>query len=123
MKKVPVVYLIVLLLRVLLTVRPAIADVAADLSQAEGLYKAGQYAQAEQAYLKVIREADPNKPTESEAAFNAGKSLPLVYIATDRLPQAREAVQQLLGKYTRHEFLPHAIHEIVEGAKPLYKLA
>jgi len=123
MKKVPVVYLIVFLLRVLLTVRPALADVAADLNQAEGLYKAGQYTQAEQAYLKAIREADPNKPAELEVAFTARKKLPLVYIATDRLPQAKDAVQQLLSRHARHEFLPHAIHEIVEGAKPLYKLA
>ena len=34
---------------------------------------------------------DPNKPAESEAAFTARKKLSLVYIATDRLPQAKEA--------------------------------
>jgi len=122
MKKVTIIYLIGLLLPALLA-QSALADVATDLSQAEGLYKGGQYAQAEQTYLKVIREADPNKPAELEVAFTARKKLPLVYIATDRLPQAKDAVQQLLGKYARHEFLPHAIHEIVEGAKALYKLA
>ena len=123
MKKIPIISLIGLLLPVLLATQSAFADTAADLKQAEALYKAGQYAQAEQAYLKVIREADPNKPAESQAAFNATKSLPLVYIATDRLPQARDAVQQLLTKYAQHESLPHAIHEIAEGAKPLLKLA
>jgi TolA-binding protein len=122
MKRIPIISVIGLLLPVLLA-QAAVADVAADLSQAEGSYKAHEYAQAEQAYLKVIREADRNKPAESQAAFTAGKSLPLVYIATDRLPQAKDAVQQLLSEYAQYEFLPHAIHEIVEGAKPLYKLA
>jgi TolA-binding protein len=53
---------------------------------------------------------------------NTVKSLPLAYIATDQLPQAKEALQQLLSKYAQYEYLPHAIHEIVEGAKPLLKL-
>jgi TolA-binding protein len=99
------------------------ADVGADLNQAEGLYKAGQYAQAEQAYLKVIQEADPNKPADSEAAFTARKTLALVYVAMDRPAQAKDALQQLLGRYAGYESLPQAIHDLVEGAKPLYKAA
>jgi len=122
MKKNRIVSLAGLLLPALLATQSAFADIAADLRQAEGLYKAAQYDQAEQAYPKVIREADLNKPAEWEAAFSAAKSLPLVYIATDRLPQAKEAVKQLLSTYAQYEFLPHAIHEIVEGAKPLLKL-
>jgi len=108
---------------VLVPARWALADVAADLNQAEGQYKAGQYTQAEQSYLKVVNEAGPNKPTEADAAFSARKKLALVYVATDRLPQAKDAVQQLLSRYAQYEFLPHAIHEIVEGARPLYKLS
>jgi len=122
MKKLPIIYVIAFLMAVL----PAIsahASVAADLSQAEGQYKAGQYTQAEQSYLKVVNGADPNKPAEADAAFNARKKLPLVYIATDRLPQAKDAVQQLLSRYAQYEFLPHAIHEIVEGARDLNKTA
>ncbi|OHB68499.1 MAG: hypothetical protein A2Y77_08705 [Planctomycetes bacterium RBG_13_62_9] len=118
MKKIVIVYLVGLFLPVVLLDRSAFADVGADLSQAEGLYKAGQYAQAEQAYLKVTREADPNKPAESEAVFAAAKGLSLVYIATDRLGQAKEAIQPLLARPT-----PHAVHEIVEGAKALNKLS
>ena len=120
MRNISIVCLIGLL--VLVPARWALADVAADLRQAEGQYKAGQYTQAEQSYLKVVNEADPNKPAEADAAFTARKKLPLVYIATDRLPQAKDAVQQLLSRYAQYEFLPHAIREIVEGAKPLYKL-
>jgi tetratricopeptide (TPR) repeat protein len=115
-------YVIVFLMGVLPVVSTR-ASVGADLSQAEGQYKAGQYTQAEQSYLKVINEADPNKPAEAEAAFTARKMLPLVYIATDRLPQAKDAVQQLLSRYAQYEYLPHAIHEIVEGSEPLLKVA
>jgi tetratricopeptide (TPR) repeat protein len=122
MKKLRILTLVGLFLPVLMTPLSALADAAADLKQAEGLYKAGQYAQAEQAYLKVIREADPNKPAESEAAFNARKMLPLVYVAMDRLAQAKDALQQLLARHTQYESLPQAIHDIVEGAKPLYRV-
>ena len=122
MKKVPIMYVVAFPMAML----PAIsarASVAADLSQAEGQYKAGQYAQAERSYLTVIQQADRNESTGADAAFNARKMLPLVYIATDRLPQAKDAVQQLLSRYAQSESLPRAIHEIVEGSKPLYKLA
>jgi len=97
MKKVPIMYVIVFLMGVLPVVS-ARASVGADLSQAEGQYKAGQYAQAERSYLMVVQQADRNKAGEAEAAFNARKKLPLVYIATDRLPQAKDAVQQLLSR-------------------------
>ncbi len=123
MKKVPITHFIWLWMPVLLLVPAAWADVPADLKQADDFYQAGQYAQAEQGYRKVIQETDPNRPAEAQAAFQARKSLPLVYLATDRLPQAKEAVQQLLSRHAQYESLPHAIHEIVEGAKPLYKLA
>jgi TolA-binding protein len=109
---------------VLLLLAPsAWADVTADLKQAEELRQAGQYAQAEPVYLKVIQGADPNKPADLEAAFNARKKLPLVYLATDKLPLAKEAIQQLLSRHAGHALLPHALHEMVEGAKPLYKLS
>jgi TolA-binding protein len=121
MKKIRIIPLLGLLVPVLVA-PAAFADAGADLKQAEGLYEAGQYTQAEQAYLTVVREADPNKPADAEAAFNARKKLASVYIATDRLPQAKEAVRQLLSRYAQYEFLPHAIHEIAEGAKPLLKL-
>jgi tetratricopeptide (TPR) repeat protein len=122
MKKVSFIHFLGLFVPVLLLAPSAWADVAADLKQAEELRKAGQYAQAEPVYLKVIQEADPNKPADLEAAFNARKKLPLVYLATDRLPQAKEAILQLLSRHAGHALLPHALHEMVEGAKPLYKL-
>jgi len=107
---------------VLVPARWALADVAANLSQAQELYKARQYTQAEQSYLTVIQQGDRNTGEEGEAAFAACKELALVYIASDRLPEARDAVQQLLSRYAGYEFLPHAIHEIVEGAEALLKV-
>lgn len=71
MKKIPIVHWMVLLAPVLLAAQLAFADAAADLKQAEELYKAGQYTLAEQVYLKVAGGADPNNPAEREAAFNA----------------------------------------------------
>ena len=41
----------------------------------------------------------------------------MLYLATDRRPQAQAAVQELLAKHADHERLPHAVHEIVEQAK------
>jgi len=116
------VYVIVFLTAVLPVVS-ARASVIADLSQAQELYKARQYTQAEQSYLTVIQQGDRNTGEEGEAAFAACKMLPLVYIGSDRLPEARDAVQQLLNRYAEYEFLPHAIHEIVEGAEALLKVA
>lgn len=122
MRKIPKLYVLGLFLPVLLVARAALADAAADLKQAEELYEAGQYERAEQAYQSVLSKADPGKPEEVELALQARKKLPLVYVATDRLPQARQAVRQLLDMHAQDESLPHAIHEIVESAKPLYRV-
>jgi len=121
MRTISIVWLIGLV--VLVPARWALADVAASLSQAQEQYKARQYTQAEQSYLTVVQQGDRNTGEEADAAFAACKKLPLVYIATDRLPEARDAIQQLLSRYAGYEFLPHAIHEIVEGAEALLKLA
>lgn len=117
MKKIPFVPLTGLFLAVLSAGHAAVADVAGDLKQAEELYEAGQYAQAEQLYQTVITRADPNRPEEAEMAFNARRKLPVLYLATDRQSQAQAAVRQLLARHADHERLPHAVREIVEQAK------
>ena len=111
-----------LFLLILTAAQVAFADAGADLKQAEGFYKAGQYAKAEQIYQDVLNKADPNKPDELELAFNARRKLPCVYLVMDRQPQAQAGVEQLLAKHPGHERLPHAIHEIVEQAKKLEKM-
>jgi tetratricopeptide (TPR) repeat protein len=117
MKEIPKLYTLGLFLPVLLVAQAALADVAADLKQAEELYEAGQYEQAEQAYQSVLSNADPEKPEEKELAFTASQRLPVLYLATDRQPQAQATVQQLLANHADHERLPHGLHEIVERAK------
>lgn len=99
----------------------AFADTAADFKKAQELLLAHQYSAAEQAYQVVLKEIDPNKPDDLKLAFDARRKLPLIYLATDRQADAQVAVQQLLAKHYDHSRLPHAIHEIVEGAKELNK--
>ncbi len=117
MKKVRVIHWLGLFVLVLLLGTPGRADVAADLKQAEGLYKAAKYTAAEQIYQKILQ----NESGDAETVYQAGRMLPRVYLATDRLPQAQEAVQQLLTKSAQHERLPHALHDIVDQAKALKK--
>ena len=76
MKKVPSIHCIWLFVPVLLLAPSAVADTAADLKQAQGFYQAGQYAQAEQACRNVLQGAANN----SDAAYQAGKMLPQVYL-------------------------------------------
>jgi TolA-binding protein len=106
------------ILLVVLAGRAAFAGTAADLSRADGFYKVAQYAEAEQVYKAVIREADLGKSSESDAASAAVKGLVLAYIATDQLSLAEAAIQPLLANPT-----PHALHEIVEEADTLKKLS
>lgn len=111
------VHILGLSLLVLAPAQSAIADAAANLKQADGLYRNGQHAQAEQAYQHILKsEAD-----DPEAVYQAARMLPRVYLATDRPSQAQAAVEQLLTKSAQHERLPHALHEIVEQAKALDK--
>jgi len=113
MNKVSIVCVIGLLLSVLTAVQAGLADTAADLKQAEGLVKAGQYAQAEPIYRKVL-QSDPNN---AEAVHQSEKTLARIFVATDRLPQAQEAIEQLLTRSAGHARLPHALHEILDQAK------
>jgi len=108
-------------LPILMAMQLAFADIANEMEEAEQLYKAGKYSQAEQGYQNIINNADPNKPEDLELAFQARKKLPLTYLALDQQTQAQDAVQQLLAKNHDHELLPQAIHEIVEQAKQLDK--
>jgi len=85
MRKVQIIHLIGLWLPGLLMAQSVSADAAADLEQAEGFYKAGKYAHAEQVYQRVLQ----NEPNNPEAVYQAGKMLPQVYLATGQLPQAR----------------------------------
>jgi tetratricopeptide (TPR) repeat protein len=117
MKKIAIICLVGVCLLTLLVAPRALTDTGVDLQQASSLTQAGQYTQAEQLCLSILQR-EPNNP---EAVYQAGKLLPRIYVATDRLPQAQEALQQLLARSASHELLPHALHEIAEQAKTLGK--
>ena len=121
MAKLPILILVWLSLAGLLAAQAAFADAAADLKQAEALYKAGRYAEAEQPYLRAIQAADSNDPTQWQRVVDARAKLTVVYIATGRMPQAQAMMQELLAKHSTYERLPHALHEIIEQAKGLNK--
>ncbi|MBM4029412.1 MAG: tetratricopeptide repeat protein [Planctomycetes bacterium] len=121
MRKITITFLTASSAVVLLTVPPVRADVAAQMKEAEGFYQAGQYAQAEQTYLKVVTDANPTAAAEAEAVFRARRRLPAVYLAANQLSQAQAAVAQLLADYAEHPRLPHALHEVLDQAQPLKK--
>ena len=60
MKKVRVTRWIGLLAPVLLLAPSAFAEAAGDLKQAEGLYQASKYAEAEQIYQKILQTGSGN---------------------------------------------------------------
>jgi tetratricopeptide (TPR) repeat protein len=117
MKKVVIICLVGVCLLMLLAAPRALTDTAVDLQQASWLTQAGQYTQAEQLCLSILQR----EPNNLEAVYQAAKMLPRIYVATNRLPEAQEAVQQLMARSASHELLPHALHEIVEQAKTLGK--
>jgi len=119
MRKVCIIHMIGLWVPALLAAQSALGDAGEDLKQAEGLCKAGKYAQAEQVCRRVLQ----NEPNNPEAVYQAGKMLPQVYLAAGQLPQAKEAVKDLLARSAKHEYLPHALHEMIEQAKPIGKTA
>ncbi len=84
-----------------------LADVAADLKQAEEFKNNSQYEQAEGIYKQIIA----NNPG-TDNAFQAQKELALLYIAWYRQPQADAAYQQLLANFSGHKDIAQAVHDI-----------
>ena len=117
MKKFRVIQGCGLFVPVLLLAAAAWADVAADLEQAGELCKSGMYAEAEPVYRKVLETSKPG----DMPAYRAAQMLPQVYLATDRVPQAQEAVTQLLTGFGSQKGLPAALHNLVDEAKSLKK--
>jgi tetratricopeptide (TPR) repeat protein len=105
MEKRRIAHLIIgLLLPALAATQLTYADTAAELKQAEGLCRAGQYVQAEQIYQAILQR----EPNNAESVYQAGRMLPSIYLATDQLPKAQEVVLQLLAKSAGHPRPPHA---------------
>ena len=127
MNQIPKLCIAGLLLVLLTTATAALADSAADLKQAGKLTDDGQYAQAKQVYEKIltnVAEAKAQgKTVDGELVFTVHKKLPLLYLATNQPTQARAGIETLLNEHGDREDLPHALHEIIEGAKRIDKTA
>jgi TolA-binding protein len=85
------------------------ADAADDLKLAQTYEKKGQYEQAEAGYRQVVT-AYPG----SDQAFDAQKYLTALYALRGKASEAQEAMEKLLGQFSQREYLPLAVHEIVE---------
>ena len=102
----------------LIAVWPALgAEGAADqLKQAERLCTKKQFAEAEQVYLGALERV-----ADAEQRFAIVRKLAGVFVAQDKLAQAKTTVEQILSDYAQHARLPHAIHEIAESCNKLGK--
>ena len=79
------------------------------LLQAETYREQGQYEQAEAIYLQVVTEYP-----DSDEAFIAQKQLTVIYALLAKESEAQAAMAKLLADFSEREYLPHAVHEIVE---------
>jgi len=85
------------------------AGASDDLKLAQTYEQKGRYEQAEAGYRKVVT-AYPG----SDQAFDAQKYLTALYALRGKANEAQEAMQKLLGEFSQREYLPLAVHEIVE---------
>jgi len=85
------------------------ADAADDLKLAQTYEQKGRYEQAEAGYRQVVT-AYPG----SDQAFDAQKYLTALYALRGKASEAQEAMEKLLGQFSQREYLPLAVHEIVE---------
>ena len=79
------------------------------LLQADTYREQGQYEQAEAIYLQVVTEYP-----DSDEAFIAQKQLTTLYALRANEAEAQAAMAKLLADFSEREYLPHAVHEIVE---------
>jgi len=92
------------------TMPPAcFADAAAQLQQAETYKQNEQYEQAEAIYRGIVTDYPG-----TDEAFQAQKSLALLYIKTARYPAARQEVDVLLTNFAYHPELPGEVYKLAE---------
>ena len=85
------------------------ADAAEELEQALSYDQTGNYEQAETAYQQVVTEYP-----DSDEAFAAQKQLTALYALRANEAEAQAAMAKLLADFSEREYLPQAVHEIVE---------
>lgn len=116
MRKIPGLMVVGLCLLIPAVAWSGLVDSATSLEQAEQLYRKGQFSQAEQLCRTVLSDSD------EEVAFKVRSKLPIICLAANRQAEAKTATSELLSKHADREFLPHALHEIIEEAKNLQKV-
>ncbi len=88
------------------------ADVVAQFEQAETLIKNGQYGQAEQIYLQILKDYPG-----SDHALKAQKKLAMLYINTGKDSQAEAAYQQLIANFSQNPSVAKAVWQIAQTYK------
>jgi len=89
-----------------------LADVPDQLEQAETLIKNGQYGQAEQIYLQILKDYPG-----SDHALKAQKKLAMLYINTGEDSQAEIAYQQLIANFSQNPGVAKAVWQIAQTYK------
>jgi len=105
LRKIPIIAAIGLCLFIVTQYALGADGPTSQLKQAEELTKNKQYEQAEQIYLAIAQQDIPE-------AFTAQKSLTLLYITTNKIPEADAAYQQLISRFPQHEVIAEALWKI-----------
>jgi len=112
MKKVPAIYQFLVLLSVLSAVQAALADTAADLKQAQGLYDSGRYAQAEALYKRIVTD-NPR----TEAALDAKRGLAMLYAKTGEDALLAQTCESLTTDFGGHKDMPSILGQIADECR------
>ena len=89
------------------TTATAVADASAHLQQAEALAKNGEHEQAEQIFQQIVIDY-----SGTEEAFQAQKSLTILYINTRKYNQAETAFEQLTVSFSGNKGIAEAVYYI-----------
>jgi len=79
----------------------------AKFEQARTHEKQGQYEQAEQIYLQIVKDLPG-----SDDALTAQKNLTILYIGWDKQSQADIALEQLINGFSGHDAIAEALWHI-----------
>jgi tetratricopeptide (TPR) repeat protein len=88
---------------------PALADVSAQLKQAEAYQSNRQFNEAEAIYQQIITSFP-----DTNDALEAQKQLTFIYIATDRQQEADAAFEKLVAGFSEHTDIAEAIWQIAK---------
>ena len=99
---------------VLAIVYQCFADVSDKFKQAQTHQEQRQYAQAEQIYKQIVKAYPSN-----EDAFQAQKSLAILYVEWDKQTQAHAALQELIGSFSGHKDIAKAVTYVADAYRKM----